>query len=356
MGKIECPVCTVIDCCVPSGLDDYLLVGQSVLNNSVSIAFDCPEGYVCDPGVYPIVITIPRGRLRWSPPPIPPINPLRLNCCDGVIIRSIPEGISQSAYQVILQDMADEWARREAGCEEKRFRAGRVLQSNDAQTVNCANDTFLANISGGPLTAFLPGSVKMTVDGKGLTLAAGVFRASTKSVANAQALAFLTKIFNTSISNGKLACYSCEGSGCITNSAGWTTFTAGTATASAPGSTVSLTVAESGLSIGQARADKGVSSACDPYSVTFTFALSLSAYFLDTVIAVFRVDGVTIRSASFQGLAFACTTDVPVWAPYTMTFGDAVHTVEFILQCPANVFAPPCASSLAASIVADCKP
>ncbi|HEU4344054.1 MAG TPA: hypothetical protein VFU31_21070 [Candidatus Binatia bacterium] len=217
-----CPECVVLDCCPPSGLDDYLLVGGIVLNNEVSVVFQCPEGYSCAPGTYPKTIVIEEGRLRWHPPPTPRPQPesypIRLQCCDGVIIRQVSAGITQTAYDALLQEMADEWARRQAGCEEKGFRSRRKRQTNDAQTINCPNGDDLFNVSGLPLSAFLPTAFRISVDGKGLTVLAGVVAvdntganafltdAELKAQANEQALALVTARFNSAISAGQLQC------------------------------------------------------------------------------------------------------------------------------------------------------
>lgn len=217
-----CEPCIPLDCCPPSGLDDYLLVGGIVLNNTISVLFECPEGYVCAPGTYPLTIVIEQGRLRWHPPPTPNSTPesypLRLQCCDGVIVREVPSGISQTAYEALLQEMANEWARRQAGCEEKGFRSRRKRQTNDAQTVNCPNGDDLFNVSGLPLSSFLPTAFRISTNGKGLTILAGVVAvdntganafltdAQLKAQANAQALTLVTDKFNAAISAGQLQC------------------------------------------------------------------------------------------------------------------------------------------------------
>lgn len=206
MAKLSCPTCEPIDCCVPSGLDDYLLVGPTFLNNQVSVLFDCPTGYLCTPGVYPLLITIKKGEIPWNPPVIPPVTPLILNCCDGRIVRDVPAGISAAAYTALLQSMVDEAARRLAGCKEKGFRSQAKKATSAAQTVLCPGGDDIFNISGLPLSAFLPSAIKISADGKGLTISAGVFSGATKAEADAKAIAFLTSQFNAAIAANKLHC------------------------------------------------------------------------------------------------------------------------------------------------------
>jgi hypothetical protein len=70
----------------------------------------------------------------------------------------------------------------------------------------CPNGDPIFNISGLPLSSFLPTSISISVDGKGLTMKAGAFSADTKAEANKLALDDLTKRFNKGIADGKLQC------------------------------------------------------------------------------------------------------------------------------------------------------
>jgi hypothetical protein len=207
MSETSCPTCDqVVDCCVPSGLDDYLLVGPTFFNNQVAVLFQCPQGYVCTPGTYPKLIVIAARTIPWNPPPTPNFLPLTINCCDGPLTVQYDPNISQSDYNALLQSMVDEAARRLAGCQEKAFRGKKKKQTSDAQTVLCPNGDPITNVSGLPLSSFLPTSITISAGGNGLTMKAGTFTGATKDEANQKALDELTKQFNKAITSGKLVC------------------------------------------------------------------------------------------------------------------------------------------------------
>ncbi len=116
---MSCYACgAVIDCSEFGGitLDLPPSVGFFATQN-YSFLLDCPPGYFCFPGFYPIVITIPSTD-------IPPVNQtgdrFSIYGCQGMVSVQIPVGISNAATQQLVNGLFAQWAFQEAQCRLKK--------------------------------------------------------------------------------------------------------------------------------------------------------------------------------------------------------------------------------------------
>ncbi len=116
---MSCYACgAVIDCSEFGGitLDLPPSVGFFATQN-YSFLLDCPPGYFCFPGFYPIVITIPSTD-------IPPVNQtgdrFSIYGCQGMVSVQIPPGLSQFQTQQLVNGLFSQWAFQEAQCRNKK--------------------------------------------------------------------------------------------------------------------------------------------------------------------------------------------------------------------------------------------
>jgi hypothetical protein len=108
----------VIDCHEFGGITADLSPSVGFFaQQSYSFLLDCPPGYLCFPGFYPIVITIP-------PIDIPPVTQtgdrFSIYGCQGMVSAPIPFGISVFATQQIVNGLFAQWAFQEAQCRLKK--------------------------------------------------------------------------------------------------------------------------------------------------------------------------------------------------------------------------------------------
>lgn len=107
-----CQPCCAFDVLVPSDLD----YGSSVYaTQALSFVIDCPPGYVCQPGQFPVTITIPPEQI----PPVrivPGVTTLVLQGCKSAIVATIPPGSNQTQTAAIISSMQQQWAQQQAEC------------------------------------------------------------------------------------------------------------------------------------------------------------------------------------------------------------------------------------------------
>lgn len=215
--------CRKIDCCPPNDLAYSIVNGQVYTNPESSFVYDCPPGFVCQPGIYPKTVIIPETP--WQPPPHDPSKPqiLSLPCCSGLIVETLPIGSTQADYDAAIASMLAAFAQAEADCknaQEPNRPAGFIVW-NDQQSTSCLPEegTLVVNWGGFPYNIYY--------DGVGLVMPAHVFGASTltqpdaKASANAAAFTALMQVWNAAIASGQIECQSndwikyapCVGSG-----------------------------------------------------------------------------------------------------------------------------------------------
>lgn len=112
---MSCSTCgIVLDCPSNSGNPPDIAIMTGVYStNPFIVTVDCPAGYYCVPGIFPVVIN----------PGIPPavtIDPdaglLILQGCQSAIIRRVVPGSSPALIQATIQAMQQEWSRQQANC------------------------------------------------------------------------------------------------------------------------------------------------------------------------------------------------------------------------------------------------
>lgn len=202
--------CRKIDCCPPNDLAYSIVNGQVYTNPESSFVYDCPPGFVCQPGIYPKTVIIPETP--WQPPPHDPSKPqiLSLPCCSGLIVETLPIGSTQADYDAAIASMLAAFAQAEADCknaQEPNRPAGFIVW-NDQMSTSCTepDETLVVNWGGFPYNIYY--------DGVGLVMPAHVVGASTltqpnaKASANAYALQLLTQVFDAAIASGQIECVS----------------------------------------------------------------------------------------------------------------------------------------------------
>ena len=109
--------CCAVDVFVPGDLD----YGSTIYpTQGFSFVVNCPPGYFCRPGIFPVTITIDQSRI--PPVIIPPDNPpggtpVTLQSCSGTIMRLIPANATPQQIQVIAGQMQYTWAQEQATCD-----------------------------------------------------------------------------------------------------------------------------------------------------------------------------------------------------------------------------------------------
>lgn len=229
-GPPECAECDPI-------YGEYSVVGQTYLNDYSGLTSPCPEGFICGPGGGP-----------WNPPPPPPPDPtcpnppcpgggggggktIELQGCESLIVRSVPAGISQEAYNAVLTEMLQERANQQERCDEWPGIPNPGATRNSEQCIACPDDSPMTQLGN------LPQGVYIKDDQ--LCLAAGVFTATSKvfngvtyntfkEAVDARALAFITNALTDGLTEGIISCGLTCGSGSAVQIQGFTTGMLGT--------------------------------------------------------------------------------------------------------------------------------
>ena len=124
---VECRkrVCADISGVGPfSALTIYSLQDALFFNGTeLSFIVDCPVGYTCDPGTFPIEFKYPPGRFYIPPPdPIPgfPIV-IALQGCSSMVSLVLPSGSSPESISAASQQVINEVAAQQAQCDAKQI-------------------------------------------------------------------------------------------------------------------------------------------------------------------------------------------------------------------------------------------
>ncbi len=105
-------------CC--AGSAPFYGQGRVFENAETGFILDCPQGYSCTSGSYPVAITVKQGEITY----IPPTNggPLRATCCTGeVLVRFLPNGYTQAQFDAAAQSLVDALAVKLAGCKAQQY-------------------------------------------------------------------------------------------------------------------------------------------------------------------------------------------------------------------------------------------
>lgn len=113
---MSCYACgAIIDCGQFGGIQADLAPSTGFFaTQDYTFLLDCPPGYLCFPGFWPVVITIPATD-------IPEIiitdgGNFSIYGCQGLVTAQIPVGISQAQTQAIVNNLFRTWALQEAQC------------------------------------------------------------------------------------------------------------------------------------------------------------------------------------------------------------------------------------------------
>lgn len=90
----------------------------------LSFVVECPPGYYCRPGLFPMTFTYPTGTFIIPiPPPTQSSFPivLSLQGCQGVVTVTLPAGSSQAAIKNASQLLISQVAAQQAKCDAKPF-------------------------------------------------------------------------------------------------------------------------------------------------------------------------------------------------------------------------------------------
>ncbi len=128
--------------------------GKTYLSAQTGFLLTCPPGFSCDAGAYPHPIVVPKGTIPFTPPT--GSNPLRITCCDGVVLASyLPDGFTQAQFDTAAQSLVDEAAQHLAQCMAADYNAAhskkRLIFDNPKLNPVCANTDYSEQIemSGG---------------------------------------------------------------------------------------------------------------------------------------------------------------------------------------------------------------
>lgn len=154
--------CCAVDVFVPGDLD----YGSAIYpTQGFSFVVNCPPGYFCRPGIFPVTITIDKSRIPpvIIPPPGPNGNPVTLQSCSGTITRIIPPNATPTQIQVIAGQMQYTWAQEQATCDAINTYALRPVPRSVTLPNGCLNVSYSIGdipFSGsGPYTFVFTGQV-----------------------------------------------------------------------------------------------------------------------------------------------------------------------------------------------------
>ncbi len=172
------PICRIIPCpdtgTIPSYSGSYSLQNGTVFVNN-EISFSTPNGtYTLPPDS--IVIVVPPGATNVS-----------YQGCQNTVTRPVA-GLSQAEIASLIAEMMQLIARQQAICDGFYITPVSGLSANSAQTAHCSGGLQMK------LVGTLPSGVSFTIDG--LTVAPGLFTASSVALANSHALAYAQSLIS----------------------------------------------------------------------------------------------------------------------------------------------------------------
>jgi hypothetical protein len=153
-------VCKKIECCLATDialgdLSGFSLVGGDFPGGNIAgnpestFIVECPEGIVCEPGVYPYPVTIPKDTIiyPYGPPP-PDGGPvyLRLPCGDSVITRTLQGPVSDEQIAATLAEMLAQCGQAAANLTRPVNTAGvaTLYSSSEINPIQCEGKLFSA--------------------------------------------------------------------------------------------------------------------------------------------------------------------------------------------------------------------
>ena len=105
----------VIDCLEFGGIiSDVSPSNGFYAQQDYTFLIDCPVGYVCFEGIFPIVITIPKDGIPGIT--IGQGGTMSLLGCQSLISATIPVGASASDIQELANSLFQQWALQQAQC------------------------------------------------------------------------------------------------------------------------------------------------------------------------------------------------------------------------------------------------
>jgi hypothetical protein len=204
-----CVKCQLINCTNPADIAIYSLQ-DALFFNGVPLTFvvNCPEGQVCQPGVYPKTVTYPPGTFVVPNPPPCSGFPIVMTVqgCKGPVTRTLPCPSSNGAIQAAANEIIMELGQQQAECdsEEENPPAPPPPQYANEEvyyTVDCEEGETLT-YSGPPL----PPYITLDVDNGRLIFAPNTVYGVTQAAANATAQSILNGIGDDAITAGVLTC------------------------------------------------------------------------------------------------------------------------------------------------------
>lgn len=161
---MSCYACgAIIDCAEFGGVHGDLAPSTGFFaTQGYSFLLDCPPGYVCFPGFWPRVIDIPAKDI---PPVYPDGSFFSIYGCQGMVTAPIPIGISAAETQLIVNNLFQTWALRQAQCANKKspapgIPAPTLITGNKQIDVYSTQQTYTAHCnpesSGDPKTVVVP--------------------------------------------------------------------------------------------------------------------------------------------------------------------------------------------------------
>lgn len=238
-----CVKCQLINCTNPADIAIYSLQ-DALFFNGVPLTFvvNCPEGQVCQPGVYPKTVTYPPGTFVVPNPPPCSGFPIVMTVqgCKGPVTRTLPCPSSNGAIQAAANEIIMELGQQQAECdsEEENPPAPPPPQYANEEvyyTVDCEEGETLT-YSGPPL----PPYITLDADNNRLIFAPNTVYGVTQAAANATAQSILDGIGDDAITAGVLTCESAAGCNIWDNMVYSLETCYGDATCSASGGVVSV--------------------------------------------------------------------------------------------------------------------
>ncbi len=191
-------------CC--EGAPVFYGQGLTYLSAQTGFLLTCPPGFSCDAGAYPHPIIVPHGTIPFTPPT--GANPLRITCCDGVVLASyLPDGFTQAQFDAAAQSLVDQAAEHLAGCMAADYNAAHAQRRLKFDTSLLPPACFDADYSepilmssGVPpynftlLSGALPSGITMSEDGilSGVANAIGTFSFQVQVTDSANAIGIKT--------------------------------------------------------------------------------------------------------------------------------------------------------------------
>ncbi len=170
--------------------------GKTYLSAQTGFLLTCPPGFSCDAGAYPHPIIVPGGTIPFTPPT--GSNPLRITCCDGVVLASyLPDGFTQAQFDAAAQSLVDQAAEHLAQCMADDYNAAHSKKRLSFEATkftvcfNAADNSIPLVVEGGiaPYTftivgGGLPPGMVLSLDGiiSGGTFTAGSYVSQIQAV------------------------------------------------------------------------------------------------------------------------------------------------------------------------------